>query len=303
MDRHQQLYYEKDFRIAFLEARGDTFQRLFEVLMGKVYPSDFIACRPWGKIGDRKNDGYLPSRRVLFQVYAPNEMSASEAISKINEDFEGAKEHWKEYFDEWIFVHNTHDGRLSPQVLKRLEELKQENPDFRINHWGYEELLIEFRKLDLVALQSWFGMAPDMQTSANLGYEELQAILLHIQVAHQDHANDVREVSRGKIEANLLSPAVADFLKVGMQKYRLVESFFRRWRDPNYEAQLATAFKRKYMVLGKQVPALHPDRVFAELEKWAGGTATKTPTEKAAVLAILAYFFDKCVIFEDAGAR
>ncbi len=303
MDRHQKLYYEKDFRIAFLEARGDAFQRLFEILMGKVYPSDFIACRPWGKIGDRKNDGYLPSRRVLFQVYAPNEISASEAISKINEDFEGAKEHWKEYFDEWIFVHNTHDGRLSPQVLKRLEELKQENPGFRISHWGYEELLIEFRKLDLVALQSWFGMAPDMQTSANLGYEELQAVLLHIVVAHQSDANDVREVSRGKIEANLLSPAVADFLKVGMQKYRLVESFFRCWRDPNYEAQLATAFKQKYVVLGKQVPALHPDRVFAELEKWAGGTATKTPTEKAAVLAILAYFFDKCVIFEDAGAR
>ncbi len=91
MDRHQQLFYEMKFQIEFLQARGDAFQRLFETLMGKVYPEDFIACRPWGKTGDRKNDGYLPSKRKLFQVYAPNQMAAKKAISKINEDFEGAK--------------------------------------------------------------------------------------------------------------------------------------------------------------------------------------------------------------------
>ena len=303
MDRHQQLYYEKDFRIAFLETRGDAFQRLFEVLMGKVYPADFVACRPWGNIGDWKNDGYLPSKRILFQVYAPNEMSASEAISKINKDIIGAKEHWKEYFDEWIFVHNTADGRLSPQVVERLEELKHENPEFRIGHWGYEELLIEFRKLDLVALESWFGIAFDKQSSASLGYEELKAVLQHIQVTLPNDSDDVREVSQGKIEANLLSSAVADFLKIGMQKYRLVEGFFRSWRDPNYEGQLAATFKEKYVRLRNQQPALHPEIIFAKLEEWAGGTETRTSKEKAAVLAILAYFFDKCVVFEDAEVR
>jgi C-terminal domain 10 of the ABC-three component (ABC-3C) systems len=303
MDRYQQLYYEKDFTITFLKARGDAFQGLFETLMGKVYPGDFIACRPWGNIGDRKNDGYLSSKRILFQVYAPNEMSASEAISKINEDFEGAKEHWEEYFNEWIFVHNTHDGRLSPQIIEKLEKLKLENPEFKIGHWGYEELLIEFRKLDLADLESWFGLAFDMQASTNLGFAELQAVLKHIQVTPSSEQSDIREVSRGKIEANLLSTAVADFLKIGMQKYRLVESFFRNWRDPNYEGRLATAFKNKYIDFRSQEPVLHPDLIFAKLEEWAGGTMTGTPTEKAAVLAILAYFFDKCVVFEDAESR
>ena len=104
MDRLQQLSYEKDFRIAFLEARGDGFQRLFEKLMAKAYPNDFMACRPWGNVGDRKNDGYLASTRTLFQSYAPNDLTAAEAIKKIHEDFEGAKAHWEEYFDEWTFV-------------------------------------------------------------------------------------------------------------------------------------------------------------------------------------------------------
>ena len=48
MDRIQQLGYEKDFRIIFLEAKGDGFQRLFEKLMAKALPNDFMACRPWG---------------------------------------------------------------------------------------------------------------------------------------------------------------------------------------------------------------------------------------------------------------
>lgn len=300
MDRHQQLSYEKDFRIAFLESKGDSFQKLFETLMGRVYPADFIACRPWGNVGDKKNDGYLPSKRMLFQVYAPNQIPVKNTISKINEDFEGAKEHWKKYFDEWVFVHNAHDGRLPPQIIIRLEELKLENPEIKIGHWGYEELLIEFRKLNLTSLESWFGIAFDMHAYANLGYEQLQAVLQHIQMVSPKGPDDVREVSQGKIEANLLSPEVADFLKIGMQKYRLVEGFFRNWRDPNYEAQLANAFKMKYIGIRDQLPALPPDMIFAKIEEWAVGTATRTPNEKAAVLALLAYFFDKCVVFEDA---
>ncbi len=65
MDRIQQLNYEKDFRIAFLESKGDGFQRLFEKLMMKAHPNDFMACRPWGNVGDRKNDGYL----VVYLVF------------------------------------------------------------------------------------------------------------------------------------------------------------------------------------------------------------------------------------------
>ena len=38
----------------------------------------------------------------------------------------------------------------------------------------------------------------------------------------------------------------------------------------------------------------------AAFEVWAGGTANTTPTHKAAVLAVMAYLFDKCEIFEDA---
>ena len=139
-----------------------------------------------------------------------------------------------------------------------------------------------------------------MQTSIQLGHKELQTVLSHIKLFPSDEQNDIHEVSRGKIEANLLTTAVADFLKIGMKKYRLVENFFRNWRYPRYESQLANSFRNKYIELKNQHPTLHPDIIFARLEEWAGGTIVKSPNEKAAVLAILAYFFDKCVVFEDA---
>lgn len=302
MDRVQQLNYEKDFRIAFLESKGDGFQRLFEKLMLKAHPNDFMACRPWGNAGDRKNDGYLPSARILYQSYAPNELKAAEAIKKINEDFEGAKEHWDNYFDEWTFVHNAPDGRLPPHIIEVLAKLRAENPKIKIGHCGYEEMLAKFRQLSLQDLESWFGRSLTMEANIHLGYSDLMAVLNHINVAPSPMTSEVKDVSRGKIEANLLSQAVADFLKIGMQKSPLVMQFFNTWKNPVYGEQIASAFKTEYMALRNVMPPLHPDEIFGRLEAWAGGTANTTPTHKAAVLAVMAYLFDKCEIFEDAQA-
>ena len=302
MDRVQQLSYQKDFYIAFLKAKGDGFQHLFETLMLKVHQNDFMACRPWGNVGDRKNDGYLRSTRTLFQSYAPNELSAAEAIKKINEDFEGAKEHWEKYFDEWTFVHNAPDGRLGPHIIEALTKLAQENPKLRIGHCGWDEMLTKFRQLSLQDLESWFGPSLTMEANVNLGYSDLMAVLTHISVAPAPATSEVKDVSRGKIEANLLSQVVADFLKIGMQKSPLVMQFFDSWKNPVYGEQIASAFKSRYVSLRDAKPSLHPDEIFGKLETWAGGVVNTTPTHKAAVLAVMAYLFDKCEIFEDAQA-
>jgi len=63
-----------------MEKRGNTFQDFFSEIMEKCHPSDFQRVRLWENDGDKKNDGYLRSGRVLFQVYAPNDMKASHAI-------------------------------------------------------------------------------------------------------------------------------------------------------------------------------------------------------------------------------
>ncbi len=300
MDRLQQLNYEKDFRIAFLECKGDEFQGLFESLMFRAHANGYMACRPWGNVGDRKNDGYLPSARILFQLYAPNELTAKEAITKIVADFEGAKAHWSNYIDQWVFVHNSQNGRLGPHIIETLAKLAQENPELSIGHWGYQEMLLKFQQLDLTALESWFGPSLTMESNVNLGYDDLVAVLTHIQIAPIPATSEVKDVSQGKLEANLLSRAVADFLKVGMQKSQLVAQFFGNWKNPTYGEQIASAFRHEYLTLRDLEPSLHPDEIFGRLEAWAGGQSNTAPSHKAAVLAVMAYLFDRCEIFEDA---
>lgn len=295
MDNLQEAYYELKFEVLFRDAKGNEFQTLFERLMGLVYPEDFMACRPWGNRGDRKNDGFLKSERCLFQVYAPNEMTEREAIKKIKEDFEGGKKHWGEHFDKWVFAHNAMNG-LPPHVQQTILDFEKANPGITLQPWGWNEFLKVFRKVSEGDRNSWLGFAPSNETKAQIGFADLQPILesLGKKPAPKDYA--VRDVPTGKIEANALSESVATLLKAGMTKAVLVGDFFIQWHDEALGEQIAEAFRDKYQSLRSQKS---PDEIFSELQQWAGGEERGSPEYQMAVLAVIAYFFDSCDIFEE----
>lgn len=291
----QQAFYEQQFEIAFLRAKGDAFQDLFERLMGLAYKADFMACRPWGNRGDRKNDGYLKSERRLFQVYAPNEMTEAKAIAKIQEDFKGAKDHWGEHFDKWVFAHNAVDG-LPPHVQTVLLDFEKDNAGITLEPWGLEEFRLIFRRLSLEDLNSWFGIVPSDETKARLGFSDLQVVLETITGRGVPMSQEVKDVPMGKIEANALSECIATLLKSGMAKAPLVETFFRQWHDESLGERIAASFKARYMELrGK----FRPNDLFAELQAWAGGSERGSPEHELAVLTVIAYYFERCDIFEE----
>ncbi len=95
----------------------------------------------------------------LFQVYAPNEMTAAKANKKIKADFAGAKKHWETYIACWVFTHNAVDG-LPPHVIKLLLDIQRENPSFVIEVWSLNEFRDVFRLLAVEDKESWFGLAP-----------------------------------------------------------------------------------------------------------------------------------------------
>lgn len=291
----QQAYYELRFENAFRSAKGDAFQTFFEKLMGLAYKADFMACRPWGNQGDLKNDGFLKSERRLFQVYAPNKLEAAKAIAKINADFDGAKAHWGEHFDKWVFAHNALDG-LPPHVQKLLLDFEQANPGIKLEPWGLEELRQIYRKLTLDDLQSWFGFVPSDETKSELGFRDLQVVLETIADRPNPPLREVKDVPMGKIEANALSESVATLLKAGMAKAPLVGAFFEKYHNETFGERVAESFRAKYQTLRGQ---FRPDQIFTELESWAGGVDRGSPKHQLAVLAVLAYFFDCCDIFEE----
>jgi len=99
VDVLSQAFWESQFKTQYLSLREDAFQEFFCQIMERRYPGDFQRVVAWGRIGDLKNDGYLTSRRQIFQCYGPKQLVASEALLKINSDYDGALKHWKTYFD------------------------------------------------------------------------------------------------------------------------------------------------------------------------------------------------------------
>lgn len=301
MDPNILAWYGVNFENAFLKAKGDTFQTFFEQLMSRAYKVDFMACRPWGNVGDKKNDGFLKSERRLFQVYAPNEMTAAAAKKKITEDFAGALEHWGKHFDKWTFVHNAHDG-LPPHVQELLLETERQNSGVKVDPWSLEELRGVFRRLEPAELRDWFGYTPPTSAEqANIGFEDIRIVLEDIAARElpKDHA--VMTVDLGKLKTNRLSSSVQVLLTAGIAKAPLVKQFFEEWHQPTYGERMANAFGGRYLELREKVPPLHPIEIFDELQMWTGGAKTQPATRLASVLAVLAYFFERCDIFEPAS--
>jgi hypothetical protein len=296
MDNVTRAFYEAFFEREFLKMHGNAFQDFFSEIMEKRYPGDFIRVRPWGNVGDRKNDGYRKSDRSLFQVYAPNKMTANKTISKIEEDFDEALPYWEDFFDNWIFVHNSRGG-LGPDVTKTLLEIDRSNPQIKVTHWGFEELRQEAMSLDETDLASLFGPAPTNNVMLQLGFDSLQVVLLTIARQQPPPNQQIRPVPPDKLSANALSDSVETLLSAGMTRSDLVEQFFNKWYDPRLGNEVAEAFTREYQRL--RGLNILPNLIFQELMKFAGGTGVGTPEHIAAVLAVLAYLFEKCEIFEE----
>lgn len=296
MDKASRAYYRVVFERNYLKMRGNEFQNFFADLMEKRYPEgDFIRVRPWGKVGDRKNDGYIKSMRTLFQVYAPNEMNEAEAITKIEEDFKGALPYWEEYFNTWIFMHNAWSG-LGPGITKKLLDLDQAHKQITVTSWGFEDLKKELFLLQDEDIQDMLGAAPALKDFLQIGFEDLKPILKHITQKPAPKVPDLRQVPRNKIEINKLSDATEALINLGRLKSALVGEFFEKYPSPEYGDQVVEAFRTQYETLKNE--GIAPDEIFLGLQVFAGGELTQEPKHQAAVLSVLAYLFDECDIFE-----
>lgn len=295
MDELTKAFFDARFEANFHRLKGLAFQDFFSEIMGKRYLEDFIRVRPWGNIGDRKCDGYLPSKRILFQVYAPNELSAIDTITKIDEDFNEAIPYWRDYFDTWIFVHNSRDG-LGPDVTKKLLSLTNKSKPVTIGQWGFEELRLEVLQLNESQLSEVLGYAPSNRAMNGLRFEHIREVLINVSRQEPSQNIDIRPVPGEKIKHNLLSSNVEIMLSSGMRKANLVREFFQTHIDPRYGDIVAADFKKIYGHL--RTTTIDPDEIFYELQKYAAGEIRSTPSIECAALAVLAYLFEECEIFE-----
>lgn len=293
----QQSFFELSLRLAFHEKRGDEFQVFFSRLMGLRYPTDFVATRPWGNVGDRKCDGYQRSTRTVFACFAPNDVALADTLGKIKEDFEGALPHQKQFWNKWVFVHNAAEGRLPTDVVQALEQFQKDHPAITAEAWGFHALRKIALELSEIDLRSLLPTIPTSKDFADLGLRDIKPIVDHLATAAEPQEAPVAAPPPNKLAHNKLSPAAARQLTLGMAYSRLLRQYLSAHPDKTYGDRVAALFRAKYELLKNDNPV--PDDLLVELFRFAAGPLpTGSLRRDAAVWTVLAYLFEHCEIFE-----
>ena len=296
MDDTQRGFYGLKFEATFLRQRGTSFETFFARAMAHGFPGDFEPVRPYGPKGDLKCDGYRPSDGTVFQSYAPDSTKLVDLLHKIDEDFHGAVAHWGDKMRRWEFVHNDVRG-LPAEAVRTLAELRQAHPNIEIAVLGEAEMRRVVMGLQPHQLEDLFGTVPSQRTLERLDFATLRPVLASIQRQIPDAEPPLDAPSPLKLQGNRLSGDAAALLRQGRMREKLVQDFFDVWPDPSFGEDIAEAFRTRYQSL--KAVGLSPDKIFGELQAFAGGMDGE-PSRQGAVLAVLSYFFERCDIFEDA---
>jgi hypothetical protein len=144
----------RDFRLLIHESEGKTFEDLFIKIM-QYANTNFIPVKPHGSDGDRKNDGFDPSKGIYFQVYAPEDVNKNSyrAVKKLHEDFEGLQSYWSQHvpIQDFFFVINDKYKGVYPRVNTQLKRIKRQ-----YNLMRCELFLAQHLEATL------FGLSPDI---------------------------------------------------------------------------------------------------------------------------------------------
>lgn len=300
MEQFQRHFFSDRFGLAFMRSKGTAFQDLFTHLMELAYPDDFVTVRPYGASGDLKCDGYLTSQKAVHQCYAPREMKLALLLTKMKVDFTGALGHWKSQMAKWILVHNDNEG-IPAEALQLLNDFSANNAAVTTHQWGYNALLDIVLKLPIEKLERLLGPAPPLGAVATIGNDDIAAAVHGIQQFDPGIANDVPVApTTAKLNENGFSTPVRELLRGGMIGAERVGVFFARYPVPDFVDKVAAAFRREYDKLGSNGD-LAPDSVYNELFRFAGGDVGDE-RRRAAVLAVLSYFFERCDIFKEPAA-
>ena len=185
---------------------------------------------------------------------------------------------------------------LSPAVLTALLNLSNIHTYLTIQRWGYPELRQKVFSLTEADLASIFGPMPSSKDMMDVRFSDIEEVVTAIAAQPSPTSQDIRPVPSNKLIFNQLAEDTEELITWGMRKAHLVGHFFDAWQDPEYGDKIAAAFRKRYITCRDL--QMSPDDIFHQLHLFAGGSTRQKGRREAAALAVLAYLFEQCEIFE-----
>lgn len=283
------------FKNKIHEADGQKFEDLFSAIMNYKEP-DFTQIKPWGNIGDRKNDGYIRNKGIYFQVHAPENIKKSypEVIKKIQTDFSGLQSQWNNIQEFYYVINDKYNG-VNADAEQLLGTIKQSNSLNECKFIMAKDLENMLYDLDDDQIITIAGNIPDPANLPSLDYDVLNEILVHLKGKSLNDGTEKIVVPDWdeKIKFNNLTINESVRLTNGYFQLGILSEYLKNNSD--FTAQeLQNKINGMYKELTKSYSG---SELFWEL---VGEISPRSSAEyQASSIVIMSMYFETCDIFEE----
>lgn len=295
----QRIFYQNLAEKRLLDHEGQAFEDFFVEAARRCWGDDFEPVRAYGKHGDLKCDGRRISTGAIYQCYAPRRADSAKLHTKIVTDFNGALTVWQSKMKAWAITINDRQG-LDALATNEVEALRQNHKGVSIATVLPVEIVNMILSLDLTNLAALFGIEISERDTAltRIAFSDLGAVI--DQIAGLDPNPSLATItlpSTNKIEFNSLGDEIAALLRQGDLLASHVDEYFRASGRIEIGERLGELMKFNYGTM--KSAGYDTTQIFHGLINLCGGL-DRPKRQGVAVLAVVAYYFHKCDIFENA---
>lgn len=279
---------------------------------------DFKKVKPQGRIGDRKNDGFIQSEGKYYQVYAPQSPTGNptSATSKLEGDLDGLIAYWGNEHNyeikHFYFVFNDKYHGAYPEIYTTLNSVKSkynlEVCDVFLSS-ELEDIFMALPEDNIAAICGYYPKPEDIGFIDNSIIAEIVGYVSTNYSGFSDTQTNEPPDFYNKIHFNELGENTARHLNLGAYQVGYVEDYFRtnskfsrqQSRDSlnkmyshhlkadNAEAAVITGLSESDIVFKSMVDEMLP----------ANLTNMQRRDYERNVIAVMSFFFEACDIFEE----
>jgi len=306
MNRDERHMVRIMFQLLIYKSDGQAFEDLFTLIMRKV-DSEFESIKPYGRIGDMKNDGFNRTTGEYYQVFGPEDSEKNktiyDAVQKVRNDFEGLVKNWNHICSLKIFnyVFNDKYKGANPLITQELIKLESENNGILCKLFPAKKLEDYFWKLPEYEMTDIVGFIPSTEIDL-LDYdilnEVIQFIMKHPAEFNLDSKFKVPDFEE-KIIFNNLSKSIEYYLHTGSYSEGALDEYFNNNSDFTRN-ELKLRFNEFYLESKTKISEQeedYADKRFMYIFEKACPRNEKAVRDSTLVL--MSHYFETCDIFEE----
>lgn len=295
------------FKARALQLNGQAYEDFFsEILQRKNI--GFRPVKTQGRKGDGGNDGFCCDDGTYYQVYAPERVVPTEAVSKIERDSKKIITTWHPALPmrRFLFVLNDRYQGAHVDVEMKLIEIKKQYQLIDSKPYLCIDLERDFMGLSISDRAMLAGYVPDNCTIENIKIpilaDTIRYMLKNLQPLSPDNERLVAPKFENKIRFNNIPSKEADILRQADLQYDVVESYFNI--NPEEREVVRDIFANLYdssMKTFLQEEDSYSKSRFWFIEKSVNFKGRKDIQD--CIFSLMAYFFVSCDIFDEPPAE